>query len=40
MRFSLSQPPSRRSGALARREGGRERVGVKERANPSVVDTH
>ena len=29
---SLSLPPSRRSGALARREGGRERVRVRENA--------
>src|SRR6266516_7545877 len=28
-RCSLSLPPSRRSGALARREGGRERVRVR-----------
>src|SRR6266571_7089726 len=33
---SLSLPPSRRSGALARREGGRERVGPSPRRSGFV----
>jgi len=39
-RCSLSLPPSRRSGALARREGGRERVRGKRRERPARVLDH